>query len=1586
MSRLLMVMVLFLLGVFPTHAHTVRMNAPTNGAILTAPATVYVEAQAIPIDDGERISSHILYQNGAQIASGGQVVSATVSGLGPGTYQFRSTAVNNKGVSKQTTPVSITVVPAANQAPAVSMGTPGGAPFIAPAPVWLTASASDPDGAIARVDFYRDGTGIGSDSTPPYEISYTAPGAGTYTFWAVAIDNVGAQTTSGSVAVGVAANAPPSVGIAAPTTGATYLTPTVIPIVANAGDGDGWITQVNFYANGQFLGSDTSAPFEMSWSTGQLAGTRSIQVTAIDNKGGSTSAYSNVVLNSPAGNISVNPYPCTIPSGDSCVVTLNWTSNDPNAQVRRLFSHWVLTQEGIWEYQDEDRVVATGATGSMPVTVQTDHANERFQLRVNGAEFATAYPKINYPPWVTITVPTKGQLFISPGVIAISATANDSDGTVSKMEFYANGSLIATDTSAPYDFVWSNVPSGEYTISAVAYDNWGAIRTPAPASSIVNVIVNDRPTVALTGPANGEVVTSPSPIIITADAADTDGSVSKVEFYADGALVGTDTVAPYSVSWSPAQTKVYTLSAIAQDNRGTATTSASRSVTYNAPPLATLVAPGAGQVFHAPASIAFNATATDADGTVTKVEFYANGRLLATDTAAPYEHVWSNVPAGAYTISAVAYDNWGAIRTPAPASSMAAITVNARPAVALTAPADGTVVTSATPVTLSADAADADGVVTRVEFYVDGALVGADTAAPFSATWTPAAPKAYALTAVAYDNAGGTATSAARTFTFNGPPTVAISSPRSGKIFTVSTPITLAADANDPGGAVTKVEFFAGTTLIGTATSAPYSVTWNGASTGRHQVTAKATDNDGAATISETIAINMMPAGTLTRTYVYDANQQLCKLVEPETGATVYAYDNAGNLSWSAAGLDLPSDTNCDTAAAYDSGRRVNRGYSTRNRLSALTFPDGNGNQAWTYTLDGLPSNVTTYNDGGTTAVVNGYAYNKRRLLTQESAQQTGYSWAMGYGYDENGVVASVAHPGGEVITFAPNALGQTRQAVSQFGTYASGAFYYPNGALKQFTYGNGIVHTLVQNTRGLPDRSLDAYGGVAVLDDSYDYDANGNVAAISDGLPGNRGNRDMTYDGLDRLRTASSPMFGTDPLMEYSYDGLDNLKRVKGAGKDLTYVYDGANRLTNVVNTVGGATIVGLGYDVQGNLANKNGQSYVFDYGNRLRYSNAQESYRYDANGRRVSAFSPTPDRIEIRSFYDASGVLRYQHDFRRNKVFNYVYLAGSLVGQRETPMGTSENVFKFHHTDALGSPVATTAINRVVLERSEYSPYGALLNRPIADGPGYTGHVMDAATGLTYMQQRYYDPGIGRFLSVDPVSASAESGANFNRYWYANNNPYKFIDPDGRLGCTGTKIQSNCEAGGTYDMGVTEKEVRDAKKNPQKYIERLNSRENSQGTVRGSARYFARAAMPLTMATGSEVGADIAQRLSGSKPYTVVNFVLGDAPAGDGSGAVGVLGSYSGPGVRVATIHTHPVNSPISGIAGRYSNGQWSSEFSGAYDLDTTSALRTGLPVFVATPDGMVSGFDYPAMRSAVDANRSGTFYAQDFVTTSP
>jgi RHS repeat-associated protein len=100
--------------------------------------------------------------------------------------------------------------------------------------------------------------------------------------------------------------------------------------------------------------------------------------------------------------------------------------------------------------------------------------------------------------------------------------------------------------------------------------------------------------------------------------------------------------------------------------------------------------------------------------------------------------------------------------------------------------------------------------------------------------------------------------------------------------------------------------------------------------------------------------------------------------------------------------------------------------------------------------------------------------------------------------------------------------------------------------------------------------------------------------------------------------------------------------------------------------------------------------------------------------------------------------------------------------------------------HTDGLGSPVASTNAGGLV-SRTRYEPYGktAAGAEPTV---GFTGHYNDIETGLTYMQQRYYDPVAGRFLSIDPVTTDANTGGSFNRYAYANNSPYRYIDPDGR------------------------------------------------------------------------------------------------------------------------------------------------------------------------------------------------------------
>jgi RHS repeat-associated protein len=112
------------------------------------------------------------------------------------------------------------------------------------------------------------------------------------------------------------------------------------------------------------------------------------------------------------------------------------------------------------------------------------------------------------------------------------------------------------------------------------------------------------------------------------------------------------------------------------------------------------------------------------------------------------------------------------------------------------------------------------------------------------------------------------------------------------------------------------------------------------------------------------------------------------------------------------------------------------------------------------------------------------------------------------------------------------------------------------------------------------------------------------------------------------------------------------------------------------------------------------------------------------------------------------------------------------------------------------------------MILEKSEYEPYGLQVNAvgPAKDGPGYTGHVQDGPTGLINMQQRYYDPDSGRFLSVDPITAYGSGDwRHFNVYAYAYNNPYKFIDSDGRCPvCAAVPVILGGATGGLTDYAI--------------------------------------------------------------------------------------------------------------------------------------------------------------------------------------
>ena len=102
--------------------------------------------------------------------------------------------------------------------------------------------------------------------------------------------------------------------------------------------------------------------------------------------------------------------------------------------------------------------------------------------------------------------------------------------------------------------------------------------------------------------------------------------------------------------------------------------------------------------------------------------------------------------------------------------------------------------------------------------------------------------------------------------------------------------------------------------------------------------------------------------------------------------------------------------------------------------------------------------------------------------------------------------------------------------------------------------------------------------------------------------------------------------------------------------------------------------------------------------------------------------------------------------------------------------------------YTDPQGTPLAEADSSGHITKTLDYRPYGSLALGQDSAGPGYTGHVNDPDTGLVYMQARFYDPVVGRFISVDQVGPQAGGIFLFNRQAYANNNPILNVDLDGR------------------------------------------------------------------------------------------------------------------------------------------------------------------------------------------------------------
>jgi hypothetical protein len=410
------------------------------------------------------------------------------------------------GCAADTTAPTVTITSAA--AGALVSGT-----------VPVTATASD-EGGVTEVRFFVDGTVIGTDTTSPYEISWdsTTVANGNHELTAEAADaagNVG-TTSGGTISVENTSEPPadttsPTVTITSPQSGTTVSG--TVPVTASASD-DVAVSEVRFLADGTLIGTDTTSPYEISWDTTTVAnGSHELTAQAVDAAGnaGAAAAVPVTVENATAapvttvltGNIDdEQTLTRTVSSGEGTVQwTLDWNDSRVDLDVRGR------DPQGIVTFFDGGS--SRPKTGSFTATASGDYSFQLINNTDRDADYTltVTHPSVSStPPPADTTAPTVS--LTSPaswatvaGTVAVAAAASDDVG-VTEVRFFVDGTLLGSDTTAPYELSWDStaVADGAHELSARALDAAGNTGSSAAVSVTVDNASSTGPvTTTLTG-------------------------------------------------------------------------------------------------------------------------------------------------------------------------------------------------------------------------------------------------------------------------------------------------------------------------------------------------------------------------------------------------------------------------------------------------------------------------------------------------------------------------------------------------------------------------------------------------------------------------------------------------------------------------------------------------------------------------------------------------------------------------------------------------------------------------------------------------------------------------------------------------------------------------------------------------------------------------------------------------------------------------------------------------------------------------------------------------------------------------------
>jgi RHS repeat-associated protein len=493
---------------------------------------------------------------------------------------------------------------------------------------------------------------------------------------------------------------------------------------------------------------------------------------------------------------------------------------------------------------------------------------------------------------------------------------------------------------------------------------------------------------------------------------------------------------------------------------------------------------------------------------------------------------------------------------------------------------------------------------------------------------------------------------------------------------------------------------------------------------------------------------------------------------------TKYFYDRAGRLirEESPLGIRLYQYDKVDnrTQGTDRNGRITRYDYDNLDRVKSEQWVSGG--KTFTYAYD-ENSNLTSAYDGN---IRYEYAYDNTDLLEKvDRTSGTNPKVTFKYTYDEIGN-----------LTLAEELIANNLQATT---TYEYADPRYLNTKITQtgiglankqvkFTYdATGLNRKVERYVDGLlkvtTTNAFDTYGrltgieqrngsGAMIANDTYVLDdLNRLQAQTKDGAP-----RTIVYDNTDQVKTVTG-----SNSEGYTYDKNGN--RTNGG-----YVTDTGNRLMS-------DGVYNYEYDPEGNrksrtlIADNTVELYAWDYRNRLTEIVSQTSmtgtvtrtvsYEYDVDDQRVKK---TVDGV-VENYYIDRNQIAFVTDGSGNQTFHYLYgLNVDSVMAQDSPSG-----MVWALADRLGSIETLTDKDGVVVNQRNFDSFGRVLNQTnpsVSFRYGYTGRELDLESGLNYYRARYYDPQVGRFISVDPMGFGA---GDTNLYRYVGNNSTNATDPSG-------------------------------------------------------------------------------------------------------------------------------------------------------------------------------------------------------------